>query len=192
MPSVAKTSTQLELASNKLEYHIVMYVRTYEWLRARESPPISSRVIRTIDTIVGWIFRAFGSRTKTLVANSIEESNAVHARILIEFLIETRETDVEAKDYFPGTIQNPNLPLPRTFLHTEKKEIEQKLIHLTIIGQTQRIDQITWSRDAIARQLERELRSFFSTVPPEHISHLRSVDKKSCVEYLDRLKAALP
>ena len=190
--SSAKPQTQLKLASNKLEYHVAMYVQTYEWLRLLNSAGPLAALITMMYRFVSWTYRRRFPGFLHLVPNSIEESNAIHARLLIEFLAHSRKTDINAADFFPVAHPTHPYPLPNSFLKAEKQQVEQRLIHLTIHAQTQRIDQIKWPCDQIAVELEKELRKFLITVPQESISHLRLKDQASCLKYLDRLVSALP
>jgi hypothetical protein len=158
----------LENASNKLEYHVKMYAETYRWLNDDE---------RRKDAPV-------------LIANAVEESHAVHARTLIEFLgKKNRDTDVNAIDFYPPESVRNYQPLEDDFLTEWKRKIERRLLHQTTKESTEFISDWTWPIDMIAEKLQQYLTEFFSDASA---SKLRDVDRTQCLNHLNRLHAKTP
>ena len=160
----------LENASNKLEYHLNMYVETLRWLtddELRKDAPV-------------------------LVANAVEESHAVHARILIEFLGKKspyRDTDVNAIDFYPPESAIIHEPAEDDFLTEWKRRIERRLLHQTTKESTTFISDWTWPIDRIAEKLHKYLLEFFSDASA---SKLRDIDRTQCLKHLNRLHPKTP
>lgn len=130
-----------ENASNKLAYHVAQYVETAIRLSQHEQEP----------------------EFHYIVANAIEDSHAVHARILIEFLRGRKVgNDIIAIDFYSDPKNTGSFPLPNAFLDIEKKEIEKKLIHFTDEKLPKLIAEITWSRKEIAKELLPILKVFLN------------------------------
>lgn len=154
----------LENASNKLEYHVNMYVETYRWLTDSE----------------------LRKEAPVLIANAVEESHAVHARTLIEFLgKKNRDTDVNAIDFYSPEAASNFEPLEDDFLTEWKRKIERRLLHQTTKESTKFIGDWTWPMDEIAKKLQQYLAEFFRDASE---SKLRDVDRTQCLNHLNRIR----
>ncbi len=162
---MSHSSADLYKASNKLEYHVMQYVKTFRWLEDSE-----------------------GEVPGVPVANAIEDSHAVHARILIEFLKLGRGTDVNVNDFYPAETPSDRFPLGDSFLLKEKREIDRYILHLTSNDLTELISEIEWSRHQIARELYGELSAF---VLDERATLFAQKDRESCEKHLDSLRSLL-
>ena len=159
-------------ASNKLEYHVKMYWLSYKWLNKWE---------------------ADGAKPTT-ASNAVEESHAVHARILITFLgtktthRQHKKTDVNAVDFYPSKVSSSYKPLNDPLLNTWRQKIGHYLLHLTTENLSTKISDFILEREEIARALHQPLKDFFEDTSA---SDLRESDRKKSLEWLKKLKATI-
>ena len=195
LTSSGKSADQLNDGSNYLEYHLGMYVQTYVWLRSWQSSGLLPALFRISHRIQSWVFRniypGYPRGFRFLIANAVEQSHAVHARILIDFVNKESTTDVSASDYFPSRTTKPRYPLKDKTLRDLKQEVERSLLHMTTWNQKERMDQIKWPIRPIAVEIEREHRRFLTTVSPQQASCFADHRRTDCLRHLERLDAQL-
>jgi hypothetical protein len=186
--------TMITDISNKLEFHVNMYVKTYRWLQKKETwenaafPLKILIAIRFLPTSLQWLVPA---RTRNLVSNAVEDSHLAHARILYEFLAREKSeryklTDIRAFDFYQDDSQY--VRLDDSYLKDWSDKIGARGFHLTTKHLTARISDFEWSFDQIAQRLLSTLRRFFND---EAASKIGEKDREQCVAHLDLLQELL-
>jgi len=188
---MAFTEEVLKDASNKLEYHVNMYAKTYIWLQNKETwdrASIPAKVIYSLKFLPRSIQWLVPQKTRNLVSNSVEESHLVHARILYEFLAKPKQknyekTDIRANDFYES--KSDYELLVNQYLKDMSFDIGGRGFHLTTKHLTAKISDHEWPFDDIARQLLQSLRDYFDDPLS---SKLRKADREKCLEHLDLLE----
>lgn len=180
--------------SNKLEFHVNMYVKTYRWLQHNETwekaafPLKILIAFRFLPTSLQWLVPA---RTRNLVSNAVEDSHLAHARILYEFLAREKSqryklTDVRASDFYQD--DSPYARLDDRYLKDWSDSIGARAFHLTTKHLTARISDFEWPFDQIAQRLLPPLRVFIND---EAAPMIEEKDREECIAHLDLLHELL-
>ncbi len=181
-------------ASNKVEYHVSMFVKTYRWLKQKETwenaalPKRAFYTFRYLPRSIQWLVPV-GYRN--LTSNSVEDSHLAHARILYEFLAKEKQerfkkTDIRASDF--NESETDYALLEDGYLKEWNENIGGRGFHLTTTHLTAKISDWEWPFDEIAEHLLHPLRDYFS---PPSAPMLRRIDRKQCLEHLDLLASML-
>jgi hypothetical protein len=156
--------SDLQMASDYLEYHTRMFVEALLWLRDSSAQGLPK------DTI--W--------------NAVLEDYLVHARLLIHFICNSsarRDEDVIAVHYFhdlPGYYT----PLTDAFLLDWAQKIGGNLVHITTKAMPALKSQQIWPVDEIADKLVPGLRMFLTAVPE---TRLAVGVRNDCMKHLSKL-----
>ena len=186
--------TETRDASNKLEFHVNMYVKSYRWLQNKETwekAPFPLKLLfafRFLPTSLQWLVPA---RTRNLVSNAVEDSHLAHARILYEFLGGVKQTryeltDIRAFDFYQDASQYARLE--DEYLKDWSGKIGARAFHLTTKHLTAKISEFEWPFDQIAQRLLPALRRFFND---EAASNIAEKDRGQCLAHLDLLQELL-
>ena len=188
------SETNIEDASNKLEFHVNMYAKTYRWLRNKETwqkAAFSLKILlafRFLPTSIQWLVPA---RTRNLVSNAVEDSHLAHARILFEFLAEKKHrrfklTDIRASNFYQYASDYTRLD--DEYLKDWSEKIGARAFHLTNKDLTATISEFEWPFHQIAQRLLPALQRFFSD---EAASKIGAADREQCLAHLELLQELL-
>lgn len=159
------TIDELKKGSDYLEFHVRMYVETYNELISEEE-------------VKGW-------NTKH---NCFLESHLLHARALIEFFLlpsdsKNYPTDLRAADYIEDWNVN-NLKIDLKFLKSWKKSIGGIQLHLTSTDSSFLISQREWPISEIFNNLHPMIVKFMNLVPKEKVD---LTSQKETIQILDNI-----
>jgi hypothetical protein len=137
--------SELQLASDYLEYHVNMYTSTYQLLTQPGTGQILNNAVR----------------------NALLVAHLVHMRLIFDFLSRTssRHTkDVLAIDFFPP---DQYRPLQDKVLRDWKDRVGSRTAHLTVEAAPRLISEQEWDIAEIATRLIPPLREFLDSAPDE-------------------------
>lgn len=141
--------SELQLASDYLEYHVRMYADAYHLFLSFRSTPKNSYDPAT--------------------ANSLLESHLIHTWLIFDFLSREStsfETDVLAIDFFSDAPEKYE-PLKDSYLEEWRRKLGSRIAHLSIEAEPLLKSQQTWPIKKIAKRLIPALRKFLRKAPDE-------------------------
>lgn len=191
---MAHSQEDITNASNKLEYHISMYVKTYRWLRQKEKwdeAGIFHKAFNTLKFLPRSIQWLVPIKYRNLASNSVEDSHLVQARLLYEFLAKPKQkrfekTDLRAADFHKH--ESDYTRLVDDDLAEWYDIISSRGFHLTTKHLTVLISDFEWPFDEIAKLLIKPLREFLKGASD---TKLRKVDREQSIAHLELLESLL-